>query len=154
MTGAEAVRIRYLIRKDMPRVLEIDSELGIEDNESEYLELLRKRNGIGMVAEVDGIVVGYVIYMLRKRSIEILHFAVDPHYSGRGIGRRIMDRMALKLTVLKRDFVTVSVNEYNVELQVFLKAVGFRCVNSERDFFDGADRLEFRRNSSGAGVNS
>jgi len=145
VTGAEAVRIRWLIRKDMPRVLEIDSELGIEDDESEYLELLRKRNGIGMVAEVKGLAVAYVVYMLHNRSIEILHFAVDPHYCGRGVGRKFMDYMASKLAVRNRDHLTISVNEYNVELQVFLKAVGFRCVSSERGFFDGADRLEFRR---------
>jgi ribosomal protein S18 acetylase RimI-like enzyme len=145
VTGAEVAKIRWLIRKDMPRVLEIDSELGIEDNESEYLELLRKRNGIGMVSEFKGLVVAYAIYMLHAKSIEILHFAVDPNYSGRGVGRQFMEYMFKKLSIQKRDFLSISVNEYNVELQVFLKAVGFRCVSSERGFFDGADRLEFRR---------
>lgn len=148
MTGAEAVKIRWLIRKDIARVLEIDEELGIPDQREEYIETLRQRNGIGIVAEIDGLVVGYAIYMLHKRSIEIVYFAVCRMHSGRGVGRRLIEYLAAKLPIQKRDHLTVSVNEYNVEMQVFLRAVGFQCVSSERGFFDGADRLEFRRKAS------
>lgn len=146
MTGAE-LSVRWMKRRDLPRVIEIDTQVGIEVGQEEYLLFLRQRNAIGMVAELGDTVAGYMMYELRPRLIALRYFAVDPHCSGRGVGRAMVEALTSKSRFAKQGAIAVSINEYNVEMQMFLKACGFLCVRSERGFFDGADLLEFRLDS-------
>lgn len=144
VTGAEAVRIRYLIRRDMPSVMEINDELGIATSETEYKEFLRKRDCIGMVAEIDDVVVGYVMYRFSKQNTEIVHFGVNPHASGKGVGRAMVEKLKAKDRIIKtRRKIIACVDEYNVAFQVFLRACGFRCVKAERGFFEHGDMFLF-----------
>ncbi len=64
------VHIRWMIRRDMPEIL------GIEDRsfefpwlEEDFIRCLRQRNCIGMVAEHDDRIVGFMIYELHKNRI-------------------------------------------------------------------------------------
>ena len=83
---AISVQIRWMIRRDMPEVLRIEND-SFEFNwtEEDFLACLRQRNCIGMVAEYDGRVVGFMIYELHKTRLHILNFAVAPGF--RQIGR-------------------------------------------------------------------
>ena len=65
--AATRAHIRWLIRRDMPEVLEIERSLPASWGEPEYLDLLRQRDVIGMVAEagdLGGRVVGVFVYRL------------------------------------------------------------------------------------------
>ncbi len=69
--------IRWMIRRDMAEVLEIESE-GFEFpwREEDFIRCLRQRNCIGMVAEHAERVVGFMIYELHKTRLHLLNFAV------------------------------------------------------------------------------
>ena len=71
------VHIRWMIRRDMAEVLEIEQD-GFEFPwiEEDFLRCLRQRNCIGMVAEHGERVVGFMIYELHKTRLHILNFAV------------------------------------------------------------------------------
>ena len=59
------VHIRWMIRRDMPEVLEIEqSSFEFPWTEEDFIRCLRQRNCIGMVAEYDEKVVGFMIYEL------------------------------------------------------------------------------------------
>ena len=65
--------IRWMIRRDMAEVLEIERE-GFEFPwcEDDFIRCLRQRNCIGMVAEHDERVVGFMIYELHKTRLHVL----------------------------------------------------------------------------------
>ena len=70
------VQIRWLIRRDMPEVLEIErASFEHAWTEEDFLCCLRQRNCIGMVAEHDHEIVGFMIYELHKAKLRILNFA-------------------------------------------------------------------------------
>ena len=71
------VHIRWMIRRDMPEVLDIEND-GFEFpwSEEDFIRCLRQRNCIGMVAEHDERVVGFMIYELHKTRLHVLNFAV------------------------------------------------------------------------------
>lgn len=74
--------IRWLIRRDMPEVLDIELgsfKFGIW-NEDDFMCCLRQRNCIGMVAEYNHRIVGFMIYQLHKAKLHVLNFAVDPEF--------------------------------------------------------------------------
>ena len=61
------VHIRWMIRRDMPEVLQTEQEsFEFSWTEEDFLRCLRQRNCIGMVAEQGEKVVGFMIYELHK----------------------------------------------------------------------------------------
>ena len=75
------VHIRWMIRRDMPEVLQTEQEsFEFAWTEEDFLRCLRQRNCIGMVAEQGEKVVGFMIYELHKAKLHILNFAVHPSY--------------------------------------------------------------------------
>src|SRR4026208_605858 len=94
-----AVHIRWMIRRDMDDVLAIEQE-GFEFpwSEEDFIRCLRQRNCIGMVAEYDDKVVGFMIYELHKSRLHILNFAVAAAYRRRGVGSQMIAKLVAKLS--------------------------------------------------------
>ncbi len=81
-----AVHIRWMIRRDMADVLEIEnSSFEFPWFEEDFIRCLRQRNCIGMVAEYDEHIVGFMIYELHKSRLHILNFAVHPDFLKSGV---------------------------------------------------------------------
>ena len=81
------VHIRWMIRRDMPAVLGIENScFEFAWNEDDFIRCLRQRNCIGMVAEEDDQVVGFMIYELHKNRLHILNFAVHADHRRSGVG--------------------------------------------------------------------
>ena len=71
------IHIRWMIRRDMAEVLAIEAEsFEFPWSEEDFIRCLRQRNCIGMVAELDDHVVGFMIYELHKNRLHVLNFAV------------------------------------------------------------------------------
>ena len=132
-----AVHIRWMIRRDMPAVLEAESlSFDVAWSEEEFIRCLRQRNCIGMVAEEDDRVVGFMIYELHKTRLHILNFAVHPEYRQRGVGRAMVGKLIGKLSHDRRNRVVLEVRETNLDAQLFFKSNGFRAVSVLKDYYD------------------
>jgi len=138
------VQIRWLIRRDMPEVLDIE-EKSFEYvwTEETFLSHLRQRNCIGMVAEYDSQVVGFVMYELHKGAIEILNFAVDSYYRRASIGRQMADRLKDKLSQQRRREIFFTVRETNIGAQLFFSELEFCAVSVLRNYFEDANEDAF-----------
>lgn len=134
------IPIRWLIRCDMVDVLRIES--ASFDNpwiEDDFLNVLRQRNCIGMVAELAGRVVGFMIYELHKGNLEILDFAVDPRYRRQGVGRQMVDRLKAKLSQQGRTELRLLVRERNLVAQLFFRSQEFLAVDVLSNEYDDTD---------------
>jgi len=143
------VHIRWMIRRDMAEVLEIEN--ASFDNpwsESDFVTALRQRNCIGMVAELDDRVVGFMIYELHKTRLHVLDFAVHPDWRRVGIGDQLASKLIRKLTKERRTRIIVYVRETNLSAQQFFRNAGFRAISVMREFYDDTDEdayvMEYR----------
>lgn len=125
-----------MIRRDMPQVLKIESQ-SFEFNwaEDDFKECLKQRNCIGMVAEHDERIVGFMIYELQKDSFEILNFAVDPAFRRLAVGRQMIDKLRGKLSQQRRRELHVKVRDSNLEAQLFFRSCGLVAVGVEREYY-------------------
>lgn len=131
------VHIRWMIRRDMPAVLAIESQsFEFSWNEDDFIRCLRQRNCIGMVAERDDQVVGFMIYELHKNRLHILNFAVSKEIRRQGIGKSMVGKLLSKLSHERRNRIMLEVRETNLDAQLFFKGLGFRAISVLRDFYD------------------
>src|SRR6185369_17373733 len=104
------VHIRWMIRRDMADVLDIEAvSFEFPWLEEDFIRCLRQRNCIGMVAEQDDRVVGFMIYELHKNKLHVLNFAVAEPFRRRGIGQQMIDKLVGKLSHQRRTRVLLEV---------------------------------------------
>jgi ribosomal-protein-alanine N-acetyltransferase len=126
-----------MIRRDMPNVLGIETgSFEFPWVEDDFIRCLRQRNCIGMVAEENERVVGFMIYELHKNRLHILNFAVDQESRRRGIGQAMVAKLVGKLSHDRRNRIMLEVRETNLSAQLFFKKLGFRAVSVLRDFYE------------------
>jgi [ribosomal protein S18]-alanine N-acetyltransferase len=149
--------IRWMIRRDMASVLEIENEsFEFPWSEEEFIRCLRQRNCIGMVAESGEEVIGYMIYELDKNKIHLLNFAVHPRYRRTGTGRAMIQKLIGKLTNQRRNRISLEVRETNLPAQLFFRELGFRAINTLRGYYIDTSEDAYKmiyRVSSGEVVN-
>jgi [ribosomal protein S18]-alanine N-acetyltransferase len=143
------VHIRWMIRRDMPEVLAIEDEhFEFPWLEDDFIHSLRQRNCIGMVAEYDDRIVGFMIYELHKNRIHVLNFAVASGYHRRGVGTQMLAKLANKLSAQRRTRIVLEVRETNLPAQLFFRENGFRAVSVLKNFYadspEDAYLMQFR----------
>ncbi len=129
--------IRWMIRRDMTEVLQIEHE-GFEFpwSEDDFIRCLRQRNCIGMVADHDERVIGFMIYELHKSRLHLMNFAVARAFRRRSAGTQMLGKLIAKLSNQRRTRILLEVRETNLAAQLFFRRLGFRAVSVLRDFYD------------------
>ncbi|MCE9544499.1 MAG: ribosomal protein S18-alanine N-acetyltransferase [Planctomycetia bacterium] len=126
-----------MIRRDMPEVLEIErTAFEFPWFEEDFVRCLRQRNCIGMVAEHDERVVGFMIYELHKTRLHILNLAVAPTFRRHCIGGQMVAKLLSKLSHQRRNRVVLEVRETNLAAQLFFRQSGFRAVSVLRSYYE------------------
>lgn len=128
--------LRWMIRRDMREVLDIEAESFEEPwPEEEFIGHLRQRNCIGMVAVRSDRVVAYMVYALDARHLHLHHFAVASEFRLQGIGTQMIAKLKAKLSTQRRRRIVCEISERNVAAQVFFRAMGFRSVRTLRGYY-------------------
>ena len=138
------VHIRWMIRRDMPEVLQAEQDsFEFAWTEEDFLRCLRQRNCIGMVAEHGEKVVGFMIYELHKNKLHILNFAVHPTCRRIGVGGQMVAKLISKLSSHRRTRITLEVRETNLAAQLFFRHQGFRAVRVLRAYYEDSGEDAF-----------
>jgi len=131
------VHIRWMIRRDMPEVLRAEqASFDYSWTEDDFLRCLRQRNCIGMVAEHDDRVVGFMIYELHKTKLHVLNFAVAPAWRRVGVGTQMVTKLVGKLSSHRRTKITLAVRESNLAAQLFFRSQAFQATRVLRGYYE------------------
>ncbi len=137
------VNIRWMIRRDLPEVINIENKCFKEFpwSEEDFLGISRMRNSIGMVCEdkASEKILGFIIYELDKESMTIKSMAVDPEFQRKKIGSTIIEKMKDKMSSQRRTLLNALVAESNLTAQLFFSKNGFQCKKIVRQPYDVTD---------------
>lgn len=140
----DGVQVRWMVRRDMPEVLEIERQsFEFSWTEEDFLCCLRQRNCIGMVAERQDRIVGFMIYELLKSQLHILNFAVAPWARRQGIGEQMVEKLVNKLSQQRRQEITLEVRESNLAAQLFFRRQGFLAHGILRGHYEDTEESAY-----------
>lgn len=136
MNAQLKVQCRWMIRRDLPEVMRIEQQsFEYPWTEEDFVQTLAGQTSIGMVAETDGRIVGFMLYELQAISFRILNFAACP--KRHGIGTQMVGKLIAKLGT--RTKLTLEVRETNLAAQLFFKACGFEAEGTLRGHYEDTD---------------
>ncbi len=140
----QAVHIRWATGSDLTEIGLVMRYAGLKVGTVSLAQLLRDRRVIGNVAEMDGRIVGAVIYSLDPDRLHVHKLAVDPRYQGCGIGRKILNRLKGKLGP-RRPRLTLNCRESNLAAQQFYRANRLKAVEIRWGYYTdtGEDAYAF-----------
>lgn len=131
------VHIRWLVNRDMEEVLDIEQEsFEFPWTEEDYTRCLRSRNCIGMVAEYNDEVAGYMVYELNKNKIRLLNLATGERFRRYGVATQMIAKLIGKLTAQRRNRITFEIRETNLPAQLFFRSAGFRATQILKNYYD------------------
>lgn len=137
ISGEIRVHIRWLVSRDMEEVLEIEREsFEFPWTEEDYIRCLRSRNCIGMVAEYQDQVVGYMIYELGKNKIQLLNMATAAAFRRCGVATQMIAKLIGKLSLQRRNRITFEIRETNLSAQLFFRSAGFRATQILKNYYE------------------
>jgi [ribosomal protein S18]-alanine N-acetyltransferase len=140
MNTTANTHIRWMIRRDMPTVLNIEwACFEFPWDEEAFMGCLRNRNCIGMVTERDDEIVGYMLYELHRPYIRLLNFAVHPSHHRSGVGAAMVDKLLGKLSEQRRKRIELEIRETNLNAQLFFRQMGFVCTHTMSRFYADTD---------------
>ena len=139
------VHIRWMIRRDMPEVLQTEqASFDFSWTEEDFLRCLRQRNCIGMVAEQGEKVVGFMIYELHKAKLHILNFAVHPTCRRLDIGAQMIAKLISKLSSHRRTKITLEVRRrLNLCAGFFFRSQGFLALRVLKSHYEDSGEDAF-----------
>jgi ribosomal-protein-alanine N-acetyltransferase len=138
-TKAVAPGIRWMIRRDMAEVIAIENASFEHPlTEENFLSCLRNRNCIGQISEFrcPDKVVGYMVYELYEKRMELINFAVHPDHRRQGIGTTMLAKLIEKLNPSKRTTIELDVPERFLDALLFFRNQGFKAVKLVRNMFE------------------
>ena len=147
------VHIRWMIRRDMPGVLAIEQQcFEFPWCDEDFIRCLRQRNCIGMVAEHNERVLGFMIYELHKSRLHILNFAIHEAFRRRDVGTQMAKKLIGKLSHDRRSRILLEIRETNLPAQLFFKSLGFRAVSVLRNYYEDTPEdaylMQFRQSAA------
>ncbi len=129
--------VRWMIRRDMPKIMPIETASSSPAwDEKHFLECLRDRTVIPMVAERGDDVLGFAVYQLHADSLELLNFAVHPAHRRQQVGSALMGKLLYELCSHRRDTLCVDVRESNDAAQLFFRSCGLSAVAVKRQAYE------------------
>jgi ribosomal protein S18 acetylase RimI-like enzyme len=143
----QTASLRWLITADLPAVMQIAEDcLGPEWSCDDFQECFRSIDTIGKVVEVDGQVVGFLIYQVDRDSHEVIikTLAVFPEWRRHDVGRGVIRSLDRKLTQ-GYERISAMVPESNLPAQLLLRESGFRAVRVHRRWFGDEDAYEMEK---------
>lgn len=123
------IETRWMKRADSAEAIRIANLCGESMDERSMDRLVSKTGTVCMVAEVEGRVVGFMAYDISRVSkIKITTLVVDDQARRMGVASALVDLVTAKLNG-KRSKIEITVSEYNLGAQLFLRSIGFRAVS-------------------------
>lgn len=142
--SVENVRFRPMTTDDMDEVMAIERmSYRFPWSAGFFLQELQVPCARSILAEVDGQIVGYVLFWLLPGAIDIHNIAVRLDCRRRGIGSALLEKVATEARRQSILRVMLEVRQSNIAAQNLYQKLGFATTGIRKGYYsdDGEDAL-------------
>lgn len=133
MSRKQQPHVRWMCKADMEAVLDAESLCRDPWSKEDILGTIRQRTCIGLVVEMGNKVTGYMLYELHRKHLAILRLVVHERSRREGCGLALVQHLVRNMPQHRRTFLDARVPEDALDVQLFLKQLGWRAVRVVRD---------------------
>jgi ribosomal-protein-alanine N-acetyltransferase len=144
----EQIRVRRMNADDLPVIMTIEtSSYTVPWSESTFRGLLRRADADLVVAELDGVPIGYACSWFVIDQGELGNVAVAEAWRNRGIGARLVETVLERALERGAREMFLEVRPSNAAAQRLYERFGFREVGRRRNYYaePPEDALVMRR---------
>ncbi|MFC1618746.1 ribosomal protein S18-alanine N-acetyltransferase [Candidatus Neomarinimicrobiota bacterium] len=98
-------------------------------------EIVQGEVGLGLVAEDEGLVVGFVTGMMVVDEFHLHNIAVHPDFRGRGIGKELLESVKALCEEHEYRRIILEVREDNEIARHMYLSMGYEAVGSRKDYY-------------------
>ena len=132
--------IREFTPADLKRVFEIEN---MSFDQSYGMDMFKNLYDMGvgfLVAEIDGYVVGYIIFWIKYENHgHIISLAVDKNYRRLKVGTNLLSKAIQILMMFNIITIYLEVNEYNLAAYEFYRGFNFKVDRIVPNYYDNKD---------------
>ena len=142
--GEDGIRCRPMTTADLDEIMLIErSSYRFPWSQGFFLQELQVACARSILAEVDGKIVGYVLYWLLPGTIDIHNLATHVDFRRRGIARLLLDQVFSQASAQSISRVTLEVRKSNLPAQKLYESIGFSTTGVRKGYYcdDGEDAL-------------
>lgn len=136
----QRLRIYNAEHKHIPRICEIENAV-FDDawSHQSFAELMSGDKCHFYLAEVDGVIAGYVGIMVVLDEFHLLNFAVLPEYQSQGIGGELMTEILLLAKKADVQGITLECRASNHRAISFYESIGFDLVGHRKGYYENKE---------------
>ena len=108
-----------------------------------FLEELQVECARSILAEVEGRIIGYVLFWFASREVDIHNIAVHPDFRRHGVGRLLLEQVVAAARLQEATRVTLDVRRSNTGARKLYDAFGFKVRGVRKAYYsdNGEDAL-------------
>jgi len=138
--GLENITIQRMTRDDIEEIARLErlcfSDPWAKEN---FRDELRHRFSVPLVVRSGPTIIGYMCLWHLQDQMEIANFAVSPDFRGRGIGRKMMERVLWEAKEMGCTNLTLSVRESNLPAIRLYTSHGFVEMRRRQGYYREPD---------------
>ena len=138
------VSFRPMTTADLERVMAIEkSSFAYPWSPRFFLQELKVQCARSFLAEIDGRIVGYVLFWLLPGEADVHNLAVHREFRRQGIGRLLLQQVVSEARRCSSSRVTLEVRHSNVAAQKLYESMGFVTTSIRKNYYsdDNEDAL-------------
>lgn len=142
--SGEKIRFRPMTIADIDEIMVIErSSYRFPWSQGFFLQELQVTCARSILAELDGKIVGYILYWLLPGMIDIHNLATHVDYRRRGIARLFLTQVLVQATDQFISRVTLEVRRSNLPAQRLYESIGFLTTGLRKGYYsdNGEDAL-------------
>ncbi len=141
---ANGASFRPMTLGDLDEVMEIErASFAYPWSSRFFLQEFQVECARSILVEINGKIIGYVLFWLLPEGVDIHNLAVRSEYRRRGIGRILLEQVILEALRRSSLRVTLEVRKSNLAAQKLYESAGFVATGIRRAYYsdDGEDAL-------------
>ena len=130
------VTIRTMTEDDLSEVLLMENEIFLDPwSEQFFIDQFTDDGWASIVAENDGVIIGYVCYYVVPGDAHLTNIAVKEEFRRKSVAKQLLENILLIASDNECEFVLLEVRPSNLDAICFYEKFGFKILYRRSDYY-------------------